>query len=110
MRQPLADGEAVAVGFERARQVALGHQHVADLLVRHRQIALPAGVAGIGLSQALGDGEAVAIGFQRAGQVALGHLHVAHLVVRHRQIALPAGVSGIGAPAARRWRGCRGRI
>ena len=99
-RQPLADGEAVAVGFERAGKVALRHLHIADLLVRHRQIALPAGVAGIGLRQPLSDGEAVAIGFQPAGKVALGHLHIAHPVVRDREIALPAGIGGIGRASA----------
>jgi hypothetical protein len=44
----LCDGEAVAVGLQRARPVALRDLHVAHLVVRHRQIALPAGVAGIG--------------------------------------------------------------
>ena len=91
-----ADGEAVAVGLERAGKVALRHLHVANFVVRHRQIALPAGVAGIGLRQPLGDGEAVAVGLERAGKVALRHLHVANSLVRHRQIALPAGVAGIG--------------
>ena len=61
-----------------------------------RQIALPSGVAGVGLGQPLGDGEAVAVGFQRARRVALRHQHVADLVVRHRQIALPSGVAGVG--------------
>ena len=48
-----------------------------DLLVGHRQIALPAGVAGIGPGEPLGDGEAVLVGLQRLRQVALRHQHVA---------------------------------
>ena len=86
----------VAVGFQRTRKVALRHLHVADLVVQHRQIALPVGVAGIGLRQPLHDGEAVAVGLQRTRKVTLRHLHVADLVVQHRQIVLPAGVAGIG--------------
>ncbi len=42
-----------------------------------RQIALPLGIAGIGLGEALGDGQAVAIGFQRLGQFALCLEHIA---------------------------------
>ena len=101
LRQPLSDGEAVAVGLERAGKVALRHLHVADLAVRHRQIALPAGVAGIGLSPAGRDGEAVAVGLERAGKVALRHLHVADLVVRHRQIALVVGALRIAGKQVR---------
>ena len=51
------------------------------LFVRHRQIALPGGVAGIGLHQSLPDGEAVGKGFQRSREVALRHLHVADFVI-----------------------------
>ena len=91
-----ADDEAVAVGRQRARKVALRDLHVADLVVRHREIALPAGVAGIGLRQPVKEDEAAAVGFQRARKVALRDLHVADPVVRHRQVALPAGVAGIG--------------
>ena len=69
--QAVADGEAVAVGFQRLGEIALRHLHVADLLVGDGEIALPAGIAGIGLGQALADGEAVAVGFQRLGEVAL---------------------------------------
>ena len=68
MRQPLGDGKAVAVGLEGASKVALRHLHVANLLVGHRQIALPVGVAGIGLRQPLSDGEAVAVGLERAAR------------------------------------------
>ena len=64
--------------------------------MRHRQIALPACVARIGLGQPFGDGKRGAVARQRGGQIALGNLHVADLVVRHRQIALPACVARIG--------------
>ena len=95
LRQPLGDGEAVAIGLQRSRKVALRHLHVADLVVRHRQIALPAGVAGIGLRQPLPDGEAVAIGFQRSRKVALRHLHIADLVVSGSEAVLIVGVVGV---------------
>ena len=35
LRQPLGDGEAVAVRLERAGKVALLHLHVANFIVRH---------------------------------------------------------------------------
>src|ERR1019366_5772472 len=76
---------------------------VAGLLMRqrelgkvHREIALPARIAGIGGREALGDAEAVLIGFQRGCEIALRHLHIADLVVAHRDIALPARIAGIG--------------
>ena len=43
------------------------------------KVALPAGVAEIGLRQPLSDGEAVAVGLERAGKVALRHLHAHYL-------------------------------
>ena len=84
------------IGLQRLGELALRHQHVADLVVRDRQIALPAGIAGVGLGQALGDGEAVAEGFQRLGEIALRHQHVADLVIGDREIALPAGIARVG--------------
>ena len=39
-------------------QVALGHQHIAHLVIGDGEIALPSGVVGIGLGEALADGEA----------------------------------------------------
>ena len=81
MRQPLHDCEAVAIGLERRRKFTLFRLHVADLVVRQRQIALPAGVAGIGLRHPLNDGEAVATGVERSRKVALCHLHVADFLV-----------------------------
>ena len=41
------------VACQRRGQIALRHLHVADLVVRDRQVALPAGVAGIAPGQAL---------------------------------------------------------
>ena len=58
----LADGEAVAVGRERLVELALRHQHVADPVVRDRQIALPPCIATIGSGETLGDGLVVAVG------------------------------------------------
>jgi len=63
--------------------------------VADREIALPAGVAGVARGEGLGDGQAVAKGQQRAGEVALGDEHVADLLVADRKIALPAGIVGV---------------
>ena len=41
---------SAAIGLQRLRQIALRHLHVADLLVGDREVALPAGVAGVGLA------------------------------------------------------------
>jgi hypothetical protein len=43
LRQTVADGEVRLIGFQRLRQIALIHQHVADAVVGDRQVALPAG-------------------------------------------------------------------
>ena len=94
-RQPVGNGETVAVGLERAGKIPPELLHVADLDVRHQQIALPTGIAGIGFRQPVGNGEIVAIGRERARKVALRQLHVADLFVRNRQIALPDGVARI---------------
>ena len=51
--QVLADGQAVLVGPQRLLQATLRDQHVADLIKAHRQIALPAGMAGVLLGQVL---------------------------------------------------------
>ena len=72
------------------------HQHVADLVVGDGEIALPVGIAGVGLGQAVGDGEAVPVGFQRLGEIALRRQHVADLLVGDGEIALPAGIGGVG--------------
>ena len=53
--QALGDGEAVAVGLERLVELALRHQHVADLVVGDRQNALPLRVAAVGGCEALAD-------------------------------------------------------
>jgi hypothetical protein len=44
-----ADGEAVVVGFERGVSTALRALSGTNVLVRGREIALPAGIARIGL-------------------------------------------------------------
>ena len=107
--QTLADRERGAVGLQRRREVALRAQHVADLVVRHRQVALPAGVAGIGLRQALGDGErgAVAVAAPPPGCPAPP-------ARRRSCCARPTGRAASRrcrdrpAPGARRWRATRG--
>src|SRR5580658_1926395 len=51
VRQTGDNGVVAAVRFQRLQQIALRHQHVANKIARHRQVALPAGVAGVGLRQ-----------------------------------------------------------
>ena len=63
--------KAVLEGFQRLGEFSLRPQHIADLLVGDREIALPTGIGGIGLGEAVGNGEAVAKGFQGFGQVSL---------------------------------------
>ena len=48
--QTLGNSEAVAVGLQRLCQIALRHQHVTDVVVGDREIALRAGIAGVGLA------------------------------------------------------------
>ena len=85
------------IGFQRLREVALRHQHVADLAVGHREIALPARIAGVGLGQALPNGEAVAEGFQRLRRDCPAPTSTSPtLLVGDREIALPAGIAGVG--------------
>ena len=83
------------VARQRRRQVALRLLHVADPVVRDREVALPAGVAGVRFGQALGYRVQGPVARQRRRQVALRLLHVADLVVRGREVALPAGVAGV---------------
>ena len=61
----------VAEGCQRRVEVALRLEHVADLFIGHREIALPSGIVGIGLGEAVGNGEAVAERCQRRVEVAL---------------------------------------
>jgi hypothetical protein len=67
---------------------------VAEPVIRTRQIALPAGVAGIGFRQPVNDGETVLVRRECRRKVTLRLLHVADLVQRHRQIVLRGGVAG----------------
>ena len=46
---------AVLIGLERGVEISPRCLHVADPLEADREVALPAGVAGIGLRQALGE-------------------------------------------------------
>ena len=77
-----ADGEAVAVGLERLLELALRHQHVADLSYETDRSRCHCVLLRIGGGEALDDGEAVAVGLERLLELALRHQHVADLVVR----------------------------
>ena len=59
------------IGFQRGGQIALRHLHVADLLVGHRQIALPVGIGRVSRDQILHDLEGVVGCGERAFGVAL---------------------------------------
>ena len=83
------------VAGQRRRQVALRLLHVADLVVRDREVALPAGVSGVRFGQTVKDGVRCLVARQRRRQVALRLLHVADLDTRDREVALPAGVSRV---------------
>jgi hypothetical protein len=43
-------------GLARPGEIALRHQHLADLVVGHRQVALPAGIAKASSGESVGDG------------------------------------------------------
>jgi hypothetical protein len=51
-----ARGPAFALSAEADFIRRVRHQHVADLVVGHRQVGLPAGVAWVGLRQTVGNG------------------------------------------------------
>src|SRR5262245_1109102 len=72
-----ARGECVA-SFRRFLGLAI---HPGELCVADREIALPAGIAGVGFGQTLCNGEAVGIGFERGGKIALRLLHTADRLV-----------------------------
>jgi hypothetical protein len=76
------NGEARLIRSERGRKAALRKLHVADIVVRKLQVALPVVIAGIGIRQVVKNGEARLIGSQGGGQITLRHLHVADLAVR----------------------------
>jgi hypothetical protein len=67
LRQALSDDERVVQALQRRRQVTLSKKHVANLALRHAEVALPASVSRIGLRQTFSDRErgAVASGADR---------------------------------------------
>ena len=85
----IGGGEAVGVvlaageGLEGARQVALGHPHVAELVPADGEVALPLCVAAVGGGELIGDVLAFGEGLEGARQVALRHLHLAEFVQRN---------------------------
>ena len=46
-----------SIGRQRAVEIAVGGLQVAELVQAHRQVALPAGVARVGVGEALADSE-----------------------------------------------------
>ena len=88
------------VRLQRLVELALRHQHVADLVVGDRQITLPLGVAAIGGDEALMYGEALLVALQCLVELALYDLYVADVIVGERQVALPFRVAAIGGRKA----------
>ena len=70
------------------RGITLRPLHVADLLLRHRQVALPPDIVRVRLSQTLGNRERGLIAHPRRGYIALRPLHVADLRLRYREVTL----------------------
>ncbi len=68
VRERLRNYQALFVCLDRRIDVATRLQHVADLLVRNRQVALPAGVARIGRRKALSN---VQIGLVESDPISL---------------------------------------
>ena len=78
--------------LQRRAQIALRHLHIADLLVAHREVALPTGIARVRRRQTLADGMARPEARQRRVQSSLRHLHAAYPFVAHREVALGSKV------------------
>ena len=66
------------VGLQSLRQIPLRLLHVADPVIRHGQIALPARVAGFCVCQPFANGKVVAVGLQCLRQMALRHTDIAY--------------------------------
>jgi len=80
----LPDRQALLVGLKHLQELALGHQHIANLFVTDREIPLPAGVGFILLGECLGDRQTLLVGPQRLLELTLGHQHIANLFVAER--------------------------
>jgi hypothetical protein len=53
LHQTLENVARGAEAFQCVGQIAMRHVHVAEPVIRNRQIALPTGVAGVGLRQTI---------------------------------------------------------
>jgi hypothetical protein len=78
--------------LQRARQVAAGAQHVADVLMREAEVALPIRVAGIGGGEPDGDRQADPVLFERPSEVALRRQHGAQAGVDDAQVLLRGNI------------------
>ena len=94
--QSLANGEPRPVALERLFGLALRGERVADLVVRHRDVALQ-GVDCRDRSRAKfsRNEETGAIGGERIGDCAAPHQNVADALVRNRQVPFPSRIAGI---------------
>ena len=61
--------------------------------MRDGEIALPAGIAGVGLGEPFSDGQRGLEALQGVGEVALSNEHVADPLMRDGEVALPLGIS-----------------
>ena len=93
-----ANGEGRTIGGKRACPVALIAQHIANIVVAHRKVALPVGIAGILLCQALADGEAGAFDKDVRAPVpspCISQPHYTDLLMANGEVAVPLSVSGV---------------
>ncbi len=93
--KPLAELERLAVDPRRAIRIGGGRQ-VAEPFVGDRQVALVAGVGGVGPGQPLADGQGLPV--EPGGLAGVPGIpgQVTEPVVRDRQVALEPGVGGVG--------------
>src|SRR2546423_227472 len=59
------------------------------------QVALPAGIAPVGVGEPLGYREVVTVGVESLGQIALSHEYVADFGVGNREVALPVDITRV---------------
>ena len=78
-----SNGETVAIRFQRARlhEFALRRPHVADPIIRHREVALPVHIAGVAFGKAVSYCKALKVSFQSLIKIALGLKYVTEVVV-----------------------------
>ena len=75
--EALSDRLRGLIAVERGREIALSPKHVADVVVRDGEVALPGGISGIGCGEALYDRLRGLIAVERGRKIALSPKHTA---------------------------------